>query len=186
VLPLLLDEPDDGVEVVGELGVPVLVPVDVVGPVVGDVGSVGSVGVVGRVVVLLVGGLVGVVSSRGGDVVSGGRVVPGGTTVPGGSGVPGGSTIGFSPEPSGGSRVTTCVPSGLVVTTAVREPSGSATPSTVTGACPGAASPGISWAPELELGPLGIEALAESPGAMKEARPAKAVTRTTPLTASNA
>ncbi|NYI86946.1 hypothetical protein HNR02_000269 [Amycolatopsis endophytica] len=153
-----------------------------------------------EVLLLLVGGVVGVVGSdgvgdavlvgdggslRGGEVVvPGGSVVPGGMTVPGGSGVPGGSTIGASSEPSGGSSVTTCVPSGLVVTTAVREPAGSATPSTVTGAWPGAASPGISCAPDVDW-PFGTAAFGESPGAMKVARPPNAVASTTPLTASS-
>ncbi|MDQ0376762.1 hypothetical protein [Amycolatopsis thermophila] len=139
--------------------------------------------------VLLLGGLGDVrvalgVSSREGEV-PGGSVVPGGMTVPGGSGVPGGSTIGCSPEPSGGSSVTTCVPSGLVVTTAVRVPAGIATPSTVTGAWPGAASPGTSWAPELVLAPFGTATFGESPGATSEASPPNAVASTTPLTASS-
>ena len=126
-------------------------------------------------------------SLRGGVVVvPGGSVVPGGTTVPGGSGVPGGSTIGASLDPAGGSSVTTCWPSWLVVTTAVREPAGSATPSTVTGVWPGAASPGTSCAPELEFTPPGTATFGASlPGAMSEASPPKAVASTTPLTASS-
>ncbi|MGW4586255.1 hypothetical protein [Amycolatopsis thermoflava] len=136
----------------------------------------GGFGVVRVVVVSLRGGVV---------VVPGGSVVPGGITVPGGSGVPGGSTIGASPEPSAGTSVTTCVPSGLVVTTAVRVPAGIATPSTVTGVWPGAASPGMSCAPDVELVPPGTATFGEPPGAMIVASPPNAVASTTPLTASS-
>ncbi|NIH84892.1 hypothetical protein [Amycolatopsis granulosa] len=143
-------------------------------------------------VLALDGGLLGLVeddppgsSLRGGGGVPGGRVVPGGMTVPGGSGVPGGNTIGASSDPAGGSNVTTWVPSGLVLTTAVRLPAGSATPSTVTGVWPGAATPGTSCAPELELTPPGPASFGAVSGAMIVASPPNAVASTTPLTASS-
>ncbi|NIH81894.1 hypothetical protein [Amycolatopsis viridis] len=125
-------------------------------------------------VLALDGGLLGLVEDD-----------PPGSSLRGGGGVPGGNTIGASFDPAGGSSVTTCVPSGLVLTTAVRFPAGSATPFTVIGVWPGAATPGTSCAPELELTPPGPASFGAASGAMIVASPPKAVASTAPLTASS-
>lgn len=155
---------------------------------VGDDGdeSVGGLGVVlvGFETVALVDvGVGGGVSPR--EVV-GGNVVPGGMYVPGGIGVPGASTSGFWPEPGAGRIVTTGVPSGPTVTTAVGEVDGSGCATPLTVIVPGTALPGISCGPDEELA---LPALMSPPafvdGDASSAMPPNAVARTTPLAASS-
>lgn len=161
-------------------------------------GSTGGVVVVvplsGGVVVVVVGFVVvfgvvvgGGVSPRGGLVgFVGGNVVPGGMYVPGGMGVPGASTIGFWFEPGGGRIVTTGVPSGATVTTAVGEVDGSGCATPLTVMVPGTALPGTSSGPDEEfaLPPL-RSPLALVDGDASSAMPPNAVARTTPLAASS-
>ncbi|GAA5159519.1 MULTISPECIES: hypothetical protein [Amycolatopsis] len=139
----------------------------------------------------LVGGLVDV-SSRGGLVGSvgvigfvGGICVPGGMYVPGGIGVPGGRTTGFAPEPGAGRIVTTGLPSGPTVTTAVGDVAGSGWAEPATVSVPGTGLPGISCGPDDEFAlPAFRSPPATIDGDDSSAMPPKAVASTTPLTAS--
>lgn len=105
--------------------------------------------------------------------------------MPAGIGAPGASTIGLASEPGAGRIVTTVVPSGPTLTTAVGDVDGSGCATPLTVIVPGTALPGMSCGPDAELLLPPLRSLALDDDDASCAMPPNAVARTTPLAASS-